>query len=106
VYTEISSWRIPAAADTPGFQVDLLIDRRDACIHLCEIKHHAGPITLTRADAVRLIALKQRFWEYTGTSKQVFITCITNYPLKENSWSREAVDVAICLDDLLLFISK
>lgn len=41
VYTEASTWRYnPIKKGEKGAQIDLLIDRADHCINLCEIKFH------------------------------------------------------------------
>jgi uncharacterized protein len=101
VYTEVSSLRIPADGDEPGFQIDLLIDRRDNCINLCEIKFHSTPFALQRADYQRLAALKQRFVAQTGTRKQVFITFISNQSIVKNDFAAQIVDNEIILTDLL-----
>jgi len=61
VYTEISSLRIPASDGTPGFQIDLLIDRKDDSINLCEIKFHSGPFTITPIYYQQLIEKRQPF---------------------------------------------
>ena len=38
IYTEISAWR--GKTTTQGAQIDLLINRADQCINICEIKFH------------------------------------------------------------------
>jgi|GEM_PF-1223960 len=38
VYTEVSPWRYAAKEKEAGAQIDILFDRRDNCINLCEIK--------------------------------------------------------------------
>ncbi len=101
VYAEISSLYIPGSAKQEGFQIDLLIDRKDDCINLCEIKFHSGPYILDKSEYQRLLEKKQRFLAYTGTRKQVFLTMITNFSLARNQYSDEIVDVALSLDQLL-----
>ena len=44
---------------------------------------------------------KQRFLDYTGTKKQVFLTFITNYGIVPNIYSQEIVDAEIQLEQLL-----
>jgi hypothetical protein len=61
VYTEISSMRIPASDGTLGFKIDLLIDRKDNCINLCEIKFHSGPFTITPVYYQQLIEKRRRY---------------------------------------------
>jgi hypothetical protein len=38
VLSEASSWAVRSTEETDGAQTDLLIDRRDPVIRLCEIK--------------------------------------------------------------------
>ena len=101
VYTEVSSLRIPATPEQAGFQIDLLIDRKDDTINVCEMKFHAAPFSVSRAYYAELIRKRQRFIDYTKTHKQVFITLITNHGMVENEYSNEVVDVAISLEDMI-----
>ena len=101
VYTEISSMRIPASDETPGHQIDLLIDRKDNCINLCEIKFHGGPFTITPAYYQQLIEKRQRFIDHTGTKKQVFLTFITNHGIMPNASAQDIVDAEVRLEQLL-----
>ncbi|MFN0015785.1 MAG: AAA family ATPase [Saprospiraceae bacterium] len=101
VYTEISSMRVPTSEGAPGFQIDLLIDRKDNCINLCEIKFHSGPFTITPAYHQELLAKRQRFVDYTGTQKQVFLTFITNHGIAPSAVSQDIVDAEVRLEQLL-----
>lgn len=101
VFTEIYSPRAPMSAELDGFQIDLLIDKKDDTINLCEIKFYSGPFTINKAYYKALLQKRQSFIEYSKTKKQVFITLITNHGLVENMYSREIVDVEIVLEDLL-----
>lgn len=101
VYTEISSMRVIGNTERKGFQVDLIIDRKDDTINLCEVKYYNGPFKITKAYAKQLIERRQQFIEHTGTRKQVFITFITNYGLVENEYFREVVDVHITLEEIM-----
>lgn len=100
VYAEISTLRIPASDGLDGCQIDLLIDRKDDTINLCEIKFHANAFALNKESSRQLAYKRDRFIEYTGTNKQVFITMITNRPMVENEYFREAVDATVLLEDL------
>lgn len=100
VYTEISGLRVPGSGEAPGFQIDLLIDRKDNCINLCEIKFHGGPFTITKEYYQQLIEKRQRFIDHTGTKKQVFLTFIANHGLIPNAYAREIVDAEVRLEEL------
>ena len=101
VYTEISSLRVPTSGETQGFQIDLLIDRKDNSINLCEIKFHAGPFTITSAYHQQLIEKRQRFMDHTGTKKQVFLTFLTVHGIAPNAYAQELVDAEVRLEQLL-----
>lgn len=78
-------------------QVDLLIDRADHCINLCEIKYHNQPFVLTETIAERLNRKRQMFLEHTGTRKTLFNTLITPYGTAENNHYFESIDKQITL---------
>ncbi len=101
VYTEINSLSIPGSAETDGLQIDLVIDRKDGCINLCEIKFYSGPFTITKEYYQQLVEKRQRFIDYTGTKKQVFLTFITNHGIVPNAYSGEIVDAEVRLENLL-----
>jgi uncharacterized protein len=98
VYTEVCSLSVPASKETEGFQIDLLIDRKDGCINLCEIKFHSTAYTITKTEYEQLLETRRRFIEYTGSKKQVFLTFITNHGIVPNAYSKEIVDVSILLE--------
>jgi uncharacterized protein len=101
VYTELYSFRIIGSSDTEGVQIDLIIDRKDGCINLCEIKFYKGIFTITKEYYQQLIEKRQRFIEQTGTKKQVFLTFITNHGIAANEYAREIVDAEIRLEQLM-----
>lgn len=83
-----------------GCQIDLLIDRDDRVINLCEIKWSASEYIITKsyaADLRRKIAL---FQHYSKTKKQVFLTFISTFGLLQNEHSSGLVDKELTLDAL------
>ena len=101
VYTEINSLNVPNSSVQEGFQIDLLIDRKDKAINICEIKFHSGPFLINKGYYEKLIALRQQFIDFTHTRKQVFLTFITNYGIVPNAYSKEIVDAEIDLEQLM-----
>ncbi|MES2109781.1 MAG: ATP-binding protein [Bacteroidota bacterium] len=88
VYTEVSSWRyIPKSADEQGTQVDLVIDRADGCINLCEIKFATDAFEITKAYAKELENKIRVFKSQTKTRKSVFMTLMTTYGVKDNNYA-------------------
>lgn len=101
VFTEISSLRIPKTAESEGFQIDLILDRKDNTINLCEIKLYAAPFVIDQNHYQHLLKLRERFIEYTGTKKQVFLTFITSHGVVNNGYAQEVVDVEVRLEELV-----
>lgn len=99
VYTETSGVRVEGTQYEKGFQVDLVLDRKDDVIHLFEIKYYGATFKIDKDYAKNLRERKQRFIEHTRTKKQVFTSFITNHGVKENAYSQEVVDSELLLDD-------
>jgi len=101
IYIEVYSLRIPPSEDGEGIQIDLLIDRKDDSINLCEIKFHAAPFTITKAYYQQLLYRRERFLQHTKTKKQVFLTFISNHGLVANAYASEVIDAEIRLEELI-----
>ena len=85
-----------------GAQIDLLIDRIDNSINVCEIKFTIKKYSIDKNDARNLDNKVRVFEEKTGTKKQIFLTMITTLGLKKNFYSEELVDSEVVLKDLIL----
>ena len=83
-----------------GTQIDLLFDREDNAITLCEIKHSIHPFVIDKEYAKNLIHKKEVFMKKTGTHKQVFIAIIAANGIKNNLYSEDLIDGAVTLVDL------
>ena len=95
-----SHWQHVATSKTKGAEVDLVIDRADDCINLCEIKFCHGLFEITKNYAKELERKKEVFQEITGTRKTIFLTLITPYGVKENAHYIGLVDQQLSLDIL------
>lgn len=101
VYTEQSSWRYVAKTpDDTGAQIDLLLDRKDNCINLIEIKFWADTFTVDKAYADALRTKQQVFQSQTKTRKSVLLTLITPFGAKENAYYLSQVQSQVTLDAL------
>jgi len=85
VQTAVSSWR--SMLKENGAQVDLVIDRRDQIINLCEMKFSINIFAVDKKYAEELRNKISVFKQETGTRKSVLLTIITTYGLKANSYS-------------------
>lgn len=85
VATEISSWRYNGAEG--GAQIDLVIDRRDDVINLCEIKFSRFQYAITSQYAEYLEERKELFRTVTKTRKSLRITMITLNGIKPGKYT-------------------
>jgi hypothetical protein len=100
VLTQAGSYVLRGSDVQPGMQVDLLLERSDHIIHLFEIKFYAGEFSLTKEEALRLRNRVAAFKQATGTRKQVWLTLISPFGLRENAHSLGLVDSQLTLDAL------
>lgn len=98
VYTTVSSWR--SSKSDPGAQVDLIINRRDQVINLCEIKFSINPYTINKKYASELRNKIGVFKLETGTRKSVFLTLISTYGVQQNIHSTGLLQNELQMDDL------
>jgi AAA+ ATPase superfamily predicted ATPase len=96
------SWRyIPKQKENfSGAQIDLLFDRQDGVINLCEIKYSVSPYAIDKSYAAILKNKAEMFKKVTKTEKQIFISMITTLGLKETMYSEELVSNQAKLEDL------
>lgn len=80
-----TAWR--NVSNENGAQVDLIIDRRDQIINLCEMKFSINTFAIDKNYADELRNKISVFKQVTGTRKTVLLTMITTYGLKANSYS-------------------
>jgi hypothetical protein len=100
VLTEASAWRYhPKKGDT-GAQVDLLLDRRDQTINLCEIKFSYEAFVIDKRYDMELERKINVFRTQTETKKNVLLTMITTHGVKENDYSRARVDSEVRMEQL------
>lgn len=101
VYTEQSAWRyVPKDATEKGTQIDLLIDRQDMSINLCEMKFSLTEFTIEKSYAEELNLKRRIFLAKTGTKKTVFITMLTTFGVKENGHYLSTVQNQLKMDVL------
>jgi len=83
-----------------GAQIDLLIDRSDNSINLCEIKYSTKNYTVTKRDVENLQNKKTVFAYHTKTKKHIFTTLITTHGVTDNAHRLNHIDQVVTLDDL------
>ncbi len=88
VSTSVGAWHVRANEEHEGAQVDLLIDRGDNVINLCEMKYYDGEYVITKEEDMRLRNRAGLFQRLTKTRKAIRLTMITSFGLSHNMyWS-------------------
>ena len=98
VHTDVSSWI--SRGTEKGAQIDLVIDRNDRVINLCEIKFSKGLFEIDRAYDRALREKIEIFRNETKTKKALHLTMITTYGVKPGKYSN-VVQSHIYSDDLI-----
>ena len=96
------TWRfIPSKQTTEsGTQIDLLFDRHDDAITLCEIKYTIKPFIIDKAYAENLKHKLSVYQQKTKTQKQLFLALISANGVKNNFYADELITAIVTLDDL------
>jgi AAA+ ATPase superfamily predicted ATPase len=102
IRAEVGSWRYVAKnKNEKGAQIDLLFDRSDGAITLCEVKYTKGRYTFTKQDSEELQRKEAIFVSKTKTNKQIQWCMICNGEFKENEYSKEILTKFISLEKVL-----
>lgn len=97
VLTRSSAWR--SAGHSPGAQIDLVIDRNDGIINLCEMKYSNREFVIT-ADYEKNLRNKRGLFEgETRTKKGIHLTLISTYGIQQNKHAG-IIQSQITTDDL------
>jgi uncharacterized protein len=100
VASAISSFVAAPKDGFSGTQIDLLIDRSDQAINVCEIKFSSNAYEVTKKDVENIANKKAVFQYHTKTNKHLFTTLITNFEVVNNSNRINYIDQVVTQDDL------
>lgn len=97
VQTRVCAWR--DTSEEENTQIDLLIDRKDETVNLCEMKYSKEEYSITKEYCERLQHKVDAFRERTETRKSILLTMVTTYGIKPNTYS-DIVQCEVTLKDL------
>ena len=95
--TEYYSWR--SNDPNQSAQVDLIIERADRLINLCEIKYSDAPYTIDKSEDMKLRIRQSAFTSQTETRYGIIPTFITTFGLTPNGYASSILN-SISMDDL------
>lgn len=99
--TSVSTWKcLPDTEnEIPGAQIDMLIERSDKVIHLCEMKFSEQEYSITNEYEMRLRKRMGIFKERTKTKEAVVHTFVTTFGVGQGKHS-SIVHSEVTMDDL------
>lgn len=95
--TEHYSWR--SSDPSQKAQVDLIIERADRIINLCEIKYSEATYTINKTEDLKLRKRQAAFVDQTGSPYGIMPTFITTYGLTQNGYASNIMN-EVTMDDL------
>ncbi len=97
LHTEYYSWR--SHEHQPGAQIDLIIERSDNMVNLCEIKYSASSYIMDKTEYEKLLNRQTAFLEETKCRQGIFLTLVTTSAPRQNEYS-DMMNTTVLLDDL------
>ena len=87
--------------DEDGAQIDLLIERGDGVINICEMKWSTNEYTLTKQDEKNLSNKVEVFEYQTGTKCSIIVTMVTTFGVKHNMYY-DSIQSEVTIDQLFI----
>ena len=87
--------------DTEGTQVDLIIERKDNVVNMCEIKFYGNDFSVNKDYHKTLVNRQELLTRELSPKVIIHNTLITTYGLKYNEY-RNDFDSVVTLDDLFV----
>ena len=100
VVTYSSAWR--SKKSEPAAQIDLIINRNDGIINICEMKYSENEFVIDKKQDENIRNKKASFVNESQTRKAVHITMITTYGVKHNEYWNN-IQSEITMNDLFCF---
>lgn len=91
------SWRSKTSA--PSSQIDIIIERADRIVNICEVKYSGDEYVLDKEEFERLCKRKNSFTQETGIRHTPWLTMITTEGMARGKYT-EMIQSQITLDDL------
>lgn len=102
VLTSTATWRHSPGKSGQGAQIDLLLDRQDRCINICEMKFASSEFVIDKKYATELDNKLNVFRSETGTKKTLFPTLITTFGTRKNEYYLGRIQSEVIMEDLFI----
>lgn len=85
IETNVFAWR--SSKSDQGAQIDLIIDRNDGVINLCEMKYTNNEYSLEQEEHEKIQRRLTVFQKESGTKKAIHVTLVSGNGFKQNKYS-------------------
>lgn len=102
VVSSQSSWSLKGNENEDGSQIDLLIDRDDNIVNMCEMKFYSDTFAVDKDYERTIVRRVNLLSGMIPKKKAVRSTLITTYGLARNEYSR-AFQQVVTMDDLFIY---
>ena len=99
ILTRICCWTSKAEDGHKGAQIDLVIDRSDQTVNLCEMKFSRGEYEITKVDDESFDNKIEAFLQQTKTKKSLMLTMVTSFGVKKNKYGGR-IQQQVTMNDL------
>ena len=99
VRTDESLWSKKGTKEAEGAQIDLIIERKDAVVNMCEIKFYSDEFVADKECHFALSRRERALREIIPKKASIYNTLITTFGLKRTEYFGDFVSV-VTLDDL------
>ena len=93
------SWR--SKVSKPAAQIDIIIERADKIVNVCEVKYSQDKYELDKEEFERINRRRNTFIKETGLHHTAWLTMITTEGIAKGAYS-EMIQSQVTLDDLFL----
>ena len=94
---EVNSWM--GLTSTPAVQIDIVIERADNIVNICEVKYSQGEYALDKEEYNKICRRSNAFCSETGLRHTPWLTMITTEGLIRGKYT-EMIQSQVKLDDL------
>jgi len=101
VQAEIYPWKASCNGDAPGAQIDMLIDRADRVVNMCEMKFSRDEFTIDKDYDAKLRNKIDTLLNKCKNRRNIQATLVTTYGLKMNMYGNR-IQKVITMDSLFL----
>ena len=100
IESDVSAWSyVPKNNDETGGQIDLVIQRADRVINLCEMKYSSAPFVIKTSYMEEMRVRRELFRSKTKTSYTLSLTMVSPYGVQGNKYAGDLGPV-VTMDDL------